>query len=210
MIEITNGIAGLITAIAALVGALATLLVAIKRPPGPPTERTPGDRARKRQRILLLCSGILALIGGGIFIWRGTSPKLLITSPASGLEVTAEGDSVAFPVSGTSSNIASDNSLRIYVLVHSGTEWHVQNPASILPDGRWTLRQAWIGDPSAPIKVGDTFRIMAVASRQQRGQDEKIDDYRQLDPKEVSQEIVVPVQRIRSATPKPMPSGDRR
>jgi uncharacterized membrane protein len=194
MTELINGIAGLITAVVALLGALATLFVA-RRPTAPPGT-TPEDRATKRRRWLLLCSLILVVVSGTIFFLRFSAPALSITSPRAGAEVTVEGHSVWFSVSGESSNIASDNSLKIYVLVDSGKDWHVQNPATLLPDGSWRLPQAWIGDASAPIDTRSTLRIMAVASRQQRSQDEKIHDYRELNPEVVSQPVVAPVLKV--------------
>lgn len=154
-----------------------------------------------------LVTGLLLLVtGGGLLGARLISPSptattlprptLTITSPLSSLEVTAEGDSVWFPVSGESSDVVPDNSLRLYVLVHSGTEWHVQRPATLEQDGRWNLARAWVGDKSAPIRAGSMIQLMAVVSRQQRRQDEKIQDARELDPTAMSNRLTVTVQKV--------------
>lgn len=196
MRELIDGIAGLITAVAVMVGALTTLLIAFRDRRTPPGD-TPETRVRKRRRYLVLCSALLTIFGGAIFAARWTSPTLSITKPAAGLEVTAHEYSVWFPVSGESTHISSGSTLRIYVLVDSGTEWHVQSPTTVLPDGSWSLQQAWIGGPSAPIRVGSTLRIIAVASSQVRNKDETVQDYRELEPKAVSQMRTVLVQTIR-------------
>jgi len=126
-----------------------------------------------------------------------SSLSIAITSPTDSIEVTASGESVWFRVSGTSSNVVSDNSLRICVLVHSGTEWHIQRPAFVEPDGRWTLEQAWIGDASAPIRLNSRIRIMAVISRGKHEQDEKVQDPRELNPLAMSSVVAATVRVVR-------------
>jgi hypothetical protein len=122
-------------------------------------------------------------------------PSVAIVSPSNSVDVTERSNkSVSFLVKGVSSDIFSDNRLRIYVLVHSGTEWHVQKPASVQQNGDWELAQAWIGDISAPIREGSKLRIVAVASEGSYQQDKKVSDYRvELNAVATSPEVVVTV-----------------
>lgn len=144
------------------------------------------------------------IVGAVVFLvinaaWK-VGPRVAITAPSDSLDVTAEGSSVWFPVSGTSSRVVFDNSLKLYVLVHSGTEWQIQRPASVEPNGNWTLERAWIGDATAPVREGSRLRISAAVSRQHRAQDEKVQDPRELDPQAMSSTVVATVRKIRLLT----------
>lgn len=187
---------GLVSSIVLVAGGVLALVKAYRElsPKTPTSTKAPG-RGWLLFSIVLLLTGI-AIVGARVGYPR---PTVAITTPSSSLEVTAEGHSVWFPVSGTSTSVASDNALRVYVLVQSGTEWHIQGPASVESSGDWTLARGWIGDASAPVAKGSTLRIAAVASRQLRAQDEKVRDIGQLDPEAESATIVATVREVRAS-----------
>lgn len=140
---------------------------------------------------------ILVIVGLVMFYRWLTKPTVAILAPSSSIEVTAEGDSVWFSVSGTSSGVVSDSALMIYVLVYSDPEWHVQRTAMVEQDGRWALTRAWIGDASAPIHTGSQIRLMAVVSRGRYNPDDKFTDYKLLNPVAVSATVYAKVATIR-------------
>lgn len=174
MMEFANSLLGLVASAVSIVAGLAALWYQWGRskPPLP-------------KNVVLPAVGFaLLLLGAGIVGFRLAYPlpAVSISSPTGGVDVTADGQSYWFQVSGASSNVASDSSLRIYVLAFSGSDWHVQRPATVASDGQWVLDRAWIGDPSAPIRENSTIRIVAVVSRQQRSQDEKVPTPQELAP----------------------------
>ena len=130
--DFITSILGLIAAIIALIAAIIGLIVKL-------LDRTSSRVKKKLGR--KIPSGIVALlfiVGLGMLVLRAKymPPTVIIVSPSASVEPTALADSnsVWFSVSGSSSRVASNNELIIYVLVHSGTEWHVQQPAPVDSD----------------------------------------------------------------------------
>lgn len=181
MMQFINSLLGLITAIILLVTAIIGLINKLYHLYYKIPRRV---KSKLGAKIYSLAVPIFFIVGLGMLLIRLTyKPSTVsILSPSVSIEATAKGDSVWFPVSGTSSGVFSDKMLMIYVLVYSDPEWHVQRPAMVEQDGRWTLTQAWIGDASAPINIGDQIKLIAVVSRGKYRQDDKFPDYRQLNP----------------------------
>jgi hypothetical protein len=205
MQEFINSNQGLIVAVLAIITGIVTLIIKLvelitKLFPG--ATRGIPERLQKILKksapnafflvpVLLIAVGLIMLAG------RGARPTVAIRSPSGTVEVTAVDHSVWFSVSGTSSRVFPNHASMIYVLVWSDPEWHVQRPATTGPDGRWTLDHAWIGDPSARIRVGDQMKLIAVVSQGKYQQDEKFSDYRQLDPIAFSEIVLARVAAIR-------------
>lgn len=194
----------IVSGLVALVSAVAAPFAVewIKRLREKPKEESNEKPSPRRPWFLLILVGAIAGVVGFIVTnaaWD-VRPRVAITSPSDSLEVTVEGESVWFPVSGTSTRVFSDNSLRVYVVVHSGTEWHIQRPASVEPNGNWALDRAWIGDSTLPVRVGSALRITAVVSRQNRPQNEKVQETRQLEPEAQSSTVIATVRKVRVVT----------
>lgn len=190
MWQFIHSFGGLVAAVLALIAAIIGLIAAL-------LDKLPKNMTKKWNKLLYyLLLAILFIFGVSVIItWK--RPAVAILSPSGSIPVTAEDDSVWFPVSGSSSGVASNSTFAIYVLVWSDPEWHVQRPAIVEQDGRWTLTQAWIGDASTPIDTGTEIRLMAVVSRGRYSPGNKISDYRELDPVAQSAMVSVRVTTVR-------------
>ena len=199
MLAWMTGVTALLTAIAALLGAITLWINTIwdhfrKSKSG----NGEGLKATRGSLLKAVAVVILVAFAGAVFAARAwtPNPRVDIISPISSVDVTQKGASVWFSVNGASDDIFRDNSLRLYVLVNSGTEWHVQKAATVNQDGSWALQQAWIGDASAPIVKGSIIPIVAVVSRQQRSQDDKVDTPSDLAPIATSATANVMVNKV--------------
>lgn len=163
-----------------------------------PSSSTPDQESGRRQSRRISMGGGFMVVGFVILLARILNPPpiIAITSPSGSVDVTTEGSSVWFPVSGRSTNVVSNNALRICVLVFSssGAEWHVQRPAAPNPDGDWTLAKAWTADKVAQ---GFEIRILALATQRECQQDAKLSDYRELNPVAASSEVIARVQNVK-------------
>ena len=97
-----------------------------------------------------------------------SSMNINITDPQSTISCAAE-EPCQFSVSGTSSDVAANSSLRIYVAVFPvsppGSGWYLQDlPASFdnKEKGTWSQKNVWIGDDSSPANPGDTLNVVAL------------------------------------------------
>lgn len=120
-------------------------------------------------------------------------PSVATTSPVEGQEVEithVETCSSYFEVVGTSTRVAGNPDLRIYVLVHPtrlfDPRWWVQSPSAVAPDGRWK-GTAWIGNPESPAKPGHVVQIVAVAAQPEDVRSlQHVDDPKDLQPRATS------------------------
>lgn len=104
--------------------------------------------------------------GGAVSADTSTPPSVNITSPRDTIECPGAG-ACKFTVEGTSSNVITDQNLRIYVLVFPvaphGAGWYPQpSPATIRQDGTWIQTPAWMGSDEYPAEPGHTFQIVAL------------------------------------------------
>ena len=202
-VALAVAILGFLAALCTLVKAVIELWREILRQRAQKEGRPQAEPRKKHPaRRWFITSGISFVIGisfAGYPVLFPT-PEVAISSPVTSVTVTAEGASVWFPVEGTSAHVADDARLKICVLVSSGVEWHVQAPASLSPNGNWRLAKAWIGDPSAPIRVGGSIPIVAVATSSECQQDDKVPTPGALNPEAVSEEVAP---RVRSVVASP-------
>jgi len=127
--------------------------------------------------IIGVAAALTFILVSTLLTWLGPKPNVAIANPLDNqlLEVKIiETGSGSFTVSGTLSNVVSDPTLRLYVLVHpvepSAEGWWVQAPAIIDPStDRWTS-QAWIGNKEFPPHSGDRLALQVVVARPERVQ----------------------------------------
>jgi len=171
----------LITALATLVAAVASLVKAFKdfqkeNPPQPLEQKHSKSPAlASLLKMPAFDLGIsLALVSIGIFVARELvppPPQVAITNPvvAQQIEVRIlpEAGSGSFTVSGTSSGVFANANLRLYVLVHPADPfaagWWIQQPATVDRNGQWTT-QAWIGNKDFPPQPNHKIDILAVVT----------------------------------------------
>jgi hypothetical protein len=132
------------------------------------------------------------LLGAGLY-WL-QHPRLSIANPTTQgsahvtiLDSTGAG---RFEVSGVSSNIATRNDMRLYVLVHPvepyAGGWWIQHPANVSRNGKWTS-EVWIGSDEFPPHDGDVVEIIAVVAWPESVLGRMhVDSPSQLDPDEIT------------------------
>jgi hypothetical protein len=171
----------LIQAISAIIVAVITSIVGpiiirlLQRDKSPPLPRRGRQLPSQLQPISLVYAVVGGIAGAITFVVIGwliprPSVELLSPTPSQQIETRLDpkgGQSVSFSVTGNSSRVGSNPQLRIYVLVHSveppDSNWWIQSPAVINPNGNWTVT-AWYGSSSSPPQLGNKFAILAVAS----------------------------------------------
>jgi hypothetical protein len=102
-------------------------------------------------------------------------PTVEITSPESQASSVNDFKSDAtgaayLRVLGTSENVFSDNSLRIYVFVHSvkppvDRGWWFQGYAEPNQRNEWEVPKVWFGSKSHPVVQGNVYDIQAVVAK---------------------------------------------
>lgn len=137
--------------------------------------RKPAASSRPRGLLYALVAGVSAtvtfLIVGVSFNALAPKPSVAITNPAAGqqIEMTTlpSTGSGSFMVSGISTEVFANPSLRVYVLVHPAepfaSGWWIQQPATVDRNGQWTM-QAWYGAHAFPPQPGNRIDLMAIVS----------------------------------------------
>ena len=150
-----------------------------------------------------IITGIVAgvtffLMGLGYDITKGKilQPQVTITNPTSNQQIAVtivkgEPEVGFYIVKGSSSRVASNSNLRVYVLVHPvepfGEGWWLQPEGIVNLDGTWET-QVWAGSKVTPVEVGYKFDIIAIVATEQSNEQKKkaIKDPKNLKPKAFS------------------------